>query len=178
MSRRGGDWVPCEEWGTDLEVGTNLAANIPLVTTVDTVLGTGLPTREVGTVEVGSEVIVNRVVGQVHLIANAAEGDIRYIERIRVGIRDNAGLFAFFANEFEDAADANESFLWQRVGFLEAGAQNIIAAFGHPYWSCIDCRVSRRLKDGQALYYTVQNVATSTSTLIVRPFLRSWARTV
>lgn len=180
MGKRGGDWVPCQEYGTAVSIAGNAGVNIPLVMTVESIFGAvaSTPVREVGTVETGSEAIVNRVVGQVDVTCSGAGTECVYIERIRTGMLDNQGAGIFFANSFANAEDANEPFLWQRISRLEVGAANILASFGHPYWSVVDVRVSRRLKDGMALFYSIEGRGAATVSLRVTPYLRSWARNV
>jgi len=168
MSRRG-DWVPGASYGVPINVGGGATIDFVLVATRDMIQAP--PDTEVATVEEGREVLTQRVIGQVEF-ATASEGPVRYIERIRTGIFDNSGLSAFFAGDFTLAQDANESFLWQRCGscsnlFLNLSPQ------ADPYWSCIDLRVSRKLTQDVALYYSVQVV--SIESIQVTHYLRTWA---
>jgi len=169
------DWVPCQGYGTGFVVAPQDTLDILLVAPRDISLPTiaGQAPTEVAVVETESEVATTRVVGNGMIIGGDAE--TLCIERIRTGIFDNAGAFAFFANSFLDPEDANEPFLWQRVS-TAAGVSN--NGWGiHPYWSLIDVRVGRRLRQDQALFYSVfNNAPIGGDGINVRPFLRTLAR--
>lgn len=167
-----GDWVPMPAYGTSILVTPGSPLDTVLVSPRDegpTAVG------EVGVVETQNEVITERTVGQVHSLANEDGGGI-LIERIRVGLLDDAGLAAFYADSFLDASEANEPFLWQRVTrFLDG--QNNVEPFAHPFYSVVDVKVARKLQRDQALFYSVQAFGEDTR-ITVTPFLRTWARIV
>lgn len=165
-----GDWVPCAGYGTQSSIVGVGALNILLVAPRDA-LNTP-PTTEIATVEESTDVVVDRTVGQVDI---SSTGATVFIERIRVGIFDNSGANAFFANSFADPDDANERFLWQRVSRFGAADFNILAPLGLPWWSVVDTNVSRMIASGVALFYSVQQL-TAVVTLRVTPYLRSYAR--
>lgn len=167
-----GDWVPCVGWGLSVAVPGNDAAHVPLVVTRDAIdVATD---AEVGTVEESSKTIVMRVVGSVHIVPTTTA---LTHERIRVGIYDNAGATAFYANTFALAADANEPFLWQRhISFDVSGAGNCSPTRSHPYWSLVDVRVSRKLEAGTGLFYTLETL--TAGDVRFTPYLRSYARSV
>lgn len=174
MSRKGGDWVPCSDYGQTLSIaGPLVTIEVVLVAPRDVSLPTGasIPSADVGVIEVENDIISNRVVGQVLV---SSDGPSVYIERIRLGILDNNGARAFYANDFTSSEDANEPFLWQRVNQMPVADFNV-QILAHPYWSVIDCRVSRRIKPGMALFYSLQQLSPVT-TLRVVPYLRTWAR--
>lgn len=174
MARRG-DWVPCRGYGLSVDILGNTSEHVVLVGAVDLFdVGSGLPQREVGAVEEANRVLTQRVVGDITI---SSDDDALVIERIRVGILDNAGAVAFFSNVFIGAgaaADANEPFLFQRVRRVSAGVLHP-EPIDHPYWTHIDCRVARRLEQDQALFYSINNVTAGTTVRVV-PFLRTWAR--
>lgn len=170
------DWVPCTSYGGSISVAPQDTLDVLLVAPRDIslpVIGGTAPT-EVAVVETESEVATTRVIGMPLIFPPDAETLI--IERIRVGLFDNAGAVAFFANSFTDSDDANEPFLWQRVSVQSAGVPNGSVSL-HPYWSVIDVRVGRRLRQDQALFYSVFNGApVGGDGMTVRPFLRTLAR--
>lgn len=172
MARASGDWVPIRGWGQDAAtVIPGPPADFVLVSPRDEdPVGPG----EVGVVEVQNEVVVERVVGQVQFFPS---DDTLIIERIRVGLLDNAGLAAFYTDDFSLGPDANEPFSWQRVSQGIGGTTNMDSPIGHPYWSTIDSRVSRKLTRDQALFYSVQVFGVGVG-VRVGLYLRSWARIV
>jgi len=177
MPRRQRDWVPMQGYGAGVSVPPQGTQDWILVVPRDVSLpnlAAATPT-EVATVEEGTEVATTRTVGQVLIVAPGEV--VVVIERIRVGLIDNAGATAFFANSFLDPEDANEPFLWQRVSVCGGAATENMGAFAHPWWSAIDCRVGRRLGPDQALFYSCfNNAAAGTDSITVRPFLRTLAR--
>jgi len=177
MPRMRRDWVPCQSYGAGYAVLPLQVTDIILVAPRDVTLPTigGAAPTEVAVVETENEVATTRVIGQV-LIINGDSGDVLVVERIRVGILDNAGATAFFADSFVDDQGANEPFLWQRVSVLPVSERNMDTG-RHPYWSSIDVRVGRRLSAGQALFYSVESQApVGGDSITVRPFLRTLAR--
>lgn len=173
------DWVPMQEYGIGWSVGPMLIGNRVLVAPRDISLpiAAGVAPTEVAVVETETEVATTRVVGAVLLTGPDAVTLV--IERIRVGILDNAGLTAFFADDFADDQAANEPFLWQRVSVLDGsvGSERNMGPTVHPFWSVVDVRVGRRLRQDQALFYSVQNLApVGGDSLTVRGFLRTLAR--
>lgn len=172
MSR--GDWVPCENWGTSIAVGAGGGfANIVLVQPRQ---GAGATPTVTQAVEDEADIVVLRVVGQVQI--SSAAGSTA-LERIRVGIRDNAGLNAFFAGSFTSGIDANEPFLWcrqQEVPISGTTYSNNMNPRVHPWWSVIDINVKRRLNQSVALFYSVSNPGANAITVV--PWLRTYARSV
>jgi len=174
---RNRDWVPCQAWGQGITVAPQDTVDVVLVAPRDITLPNlaAVAPTEVAVVETESEVATTRVVGQAFVIGGDQQN--LYIERIRVGLFDNAGAFAFFANSFLDGEDANEPFLWQRIGTTGGGSDANAGWLVHPYWSLIDLRVGRRLRQDQALFYSIfNNAAVGGDALTLRLFLRTLAR--
>jgi len=183
-----GDWVPQTRYAlpTTLSLDgalTEFSINMLLLSTGDDL---GL-VAEVGVVETQREVLAKRVIGGVVFRANVSEDSTVYVhERIRVGMLNADGDPSFFATNMNDADDANEPFLWERVstialteGFTSTWPQ---ADVGHPGWSQIDCRVARKLTRADALYYSVSVTRFEAGffsvgdVFIVTSALRTWAR--
>lgn len=167
------DWAPCSDYGEVISVTATNVLNVLLLAPRDTTIASqaSLAQTEIAVLETENDIIANRVVGQV--VIESDEPSF-YGERIRMGILDNAGARSFFANSTVDALDANEPFLWQRFATADGVSANNLVV-NHPYWSCIDVRVSRRIRQGFALFYTIENVS-ATATLRVRPLLRTLGR--
>lgn len=174
MARNVGDWVPLPAWGAQENVDDATPLDLLLVAPRDAIGATG----EVGTVETVNELVVERVVGYVDIEnPEIGEDEVRVIERIRVGLYDDNGLVAFYSDDPQDASQANEPFLWQRVSRMDAG-QNNNNVVVHPWWTFLDVKSARRLSRDQALFYSIWTVGASMTRLNVTPFLRSWARLV
>lgn len=180
------DWVPIQEYGVGWGVPPQGVTNRVLVAPRDISLPTaaGTAPTEIAVVETETEVATTRVVGQV--LITGPDVPTLIIERIRVGILDNAGLTAFFTGDFTDGQGANEPFLWQRVSVVgsaggAAGADSArnMGPLAHPFWSAIDVRVGRRLTQDKALFYSVYSDAPiGGDSITVRPFLRTLARLI
>lgn len=184
-----GDWVPCIRYGTQQSADLNPALteftlNVLLVGVGAANIGTQ---GEVGTVEVESEVLTKRVVGPMMFRAAFVEGHTLIVhERIRVALRNDTGDLSFYAEDLNEANDANEPFLWERVATLEVTPGVVYtwpqADVGHPGWSTIDVRVARRLRRQDALIYSVQvnqfegGGFDVTDLFTIVPWLRTWAR--
>jgi len=180
------DWVPIQEYGVGWSVPPQGVTNRVLVAPRDVSLpvAAGAAPTEIAVVETENEVATTRVVGQVLIVG--PDSPVLIVERIRVGILDNAGLTAFFTGDFTDGQGANEPFLWQRVSLVgsaqldgEADASRNMGPLAHPFWSVVDVRVGRRIRQDQALFYSVYNDApVGGDAVTVRPFLRTLARLV
>jgi hypothetical protein len=119
-------------------------------------------------------------------MAFASSLDFLIHERIRVGLMSDEGDISVFADDMNDASQANEPFLWERVAQVNATALTTVLwpqpDIGHPGWSQIDVRVARRLRRQDVLIYSVQlQPLTETGfdpgdVVRVIPFLRTWAR--
>lgn len=176
------DWVPCQNYGTASFIPPGASLHVVLVAPRDVSIPTvasPAPT-EVGVVETETEVATTRVVGQVFIAVSDdviwEQTNLQVAERVRVGIYDNAGAFAFFANSLYSAQDANEPFLWQRYS-TPSQFGNMEAQVSHPWWSVVDIRVGRRLRQDQALFYSVSNPQPAGGqTIVVKPLLRTLAR--
>lgn len=180
MGRIGRDWVPCQNYGTINTVNPSATLNIVLVAPRDVSIPTvgGSAPTDVAVVETESEVATTRVVGQVMIVSSVVPPNFitPCAERIRVGLFDNSGATAFFANSFTNAQDANEPFLWQRFQ-TPSNTGNMDGGFSHPWWSVIDVRVGRRLRQDQALFYSITNrFAAGGPTLSVQLLVRTLAR--
>lgn len=175
MARSVGDWVPCQGYGVTEGVDDSTGVlSFALVIPRDQLGLAG----EVASVETHNEVVTERVIGYVDIeVPEAADDEIRVIERIRVGLYDDAGLAAFYADSLADAPQANEPFLWQRVSRYDAG-QNNNNVVCHPWWSYLDVKSARKLERQQFLAYSVQTFGAATERVNVTPFLRTWARLV
>lgn len=176
VNRRHGDWVPCVGWG---DPGTALFGD-PTVTLLvaareEILVNAGA----VGTLETNDNILVHRVVGCVS-ITQASEDALGFIhERIVVGILDDDNNFALFADDYNDASQANEPFMWTRIQqMLVAGETNMgPTGAAHPYYANIDVRVKRRLFRDQALFHVTQVVGVvggPDPQARVVPFLRSY----
>lgn len=183
-----GDWVPCLNYG----VQTELDIIVPNLLGLDNVLvGVGPATigslGDIATVETEDEVMTKRVVGDIVFRGALLQDHSLLIhERIRVGLRDDGGVMSFFANDFQEASQANEPFLWERVQTFEAEANVAFmwpaGPLSHPGYSHVDVRVARRLSREQVLVYSVQVLSITAApfdvedVIYVFPFLRTWAR--
>lgn len=184
-----GDWVPCVGYG-----GGGLSTLNPLngfleqeYILVQTGDDQGL-VGEVAVVETQSEVLTKRVVGWVTFRASLLiDNDILIHERIRVGLLSDEGDLSFFADDLNDASQANEPFLWERVSQIRTTAGDSFLwpqpDVGHPGWSQIDVRVARRLQRHEVLVYSCQVSSLFGESPFdpgdifrVIPFLRTWAR--
>lgn len=138
----------------------------------------GVNFGRVGTMEGTDNIVVTRVVGQVHLTLASEDPAVVVHERIVVGILDDSNNFALWADDYNDATEANEPFTWTRIQcFPLTGDSNLTPpGIVHPFWSVIDSRVGRRLMRDQALFYVCQVVAGGGPDPQVRvtPWLRSW----
>lgn len=171
--KRKGDWVPARAYGAPLTL--DQAAPSTDLVLVRTTTDEDPAQPGTGVVEAGSEVLVQRVVGQVR--ASMEEGSATLAMRIRVGIYDDQlDQAAFFATSLFDAGDANEPFLWQRYVRMTGGT-DLFDYLSHPWWNSVDVRVARRLTRDQALYISFQAFGLgATDAIVLNVFLRSWAR--
>lgn len=184
-----GDWVPCVAYGVQ-----QLAALDPAdlaIARLDVLLvypsdGLGVA-GEVGVVEVEDEVMSKRSVGWVaHRIGTVEELAIVVHERIRVCMQADDGTQLFFATDLESGSDANEPFLWERVSIVESFAGGFPLTWPSPVvgtkdYSIIDVGVTRKLRRGDALVYSVQWSAINGEfdpgdVLSTFVWLRTWAR--
>lgn len=187
-----GDWVPCLRYGIQQDADIDLAndwLNLDIVLVGVGNASIGLA-GEVATVETEATVLTKRVVGPLLFRCAFVEDHAIVIhERIRVALRDDAGLLAFYAIDLNDQNEANEPFLWERVSTLEVtgGAAPIVESWpnpviSHPGWGPLDVGVARRLRRQDALVYTCQvsqltaNPFGVGDVFSVVPFLRTWAR--
>lgn len=183
-----GDWAPQTRYGLPTQAALTpglftFTLNVLLLAPEDDL---GLA-PEVAVLETQNDLLVKRVVGGIIFRAGVVfNSTLRIHERIRVGLLNADGDASFFATELNDADDANEPFLWERVSTLEVVAETTYtwpqADAGHPGWSQIDCRVARRLNRAEALFYSVEvaryeagpfNVA---DLFLVTGYLRTWGR--
>lgn len=166
MARRG-DWVPCRDWG-DIETAiAGVATEYVLLRHGDNIL----QVPAISAMEETDDIVCERVVGQYELLSTG-EDPVTVICRIRVGIYDDLNdTAAFYADDFNDANQANEPFLWQRI--MVATEISSIDAIVSPAWSMVDCRVKRKLSREQALFFSVFPVNADVQ---VRAWLRTWAR--
>lgn len=188
-----GDWVPCAGYGQALRADLPLDGPLEGKLVLETLLvapGPDLFTEsgDVANVEMETEVLVKRVIGPIAFAVTLQDDhDVVIHERIRVGLRQDDGTATFFAVSMEDAEDANEPFLWERVSHDQYSGGAVyywpLPAISHPYFGPVDVKVARKLRRQEALYYSVEvtnltaaNVFTIADLFIVRPYLRSWAR--
>lgn len=183
-----GDWVPMTRYGLQTQMSVNPALtewtiNMLLLSTGDDL---GL-VPEVGIVETQNDVLAKRVVGGVLFRSSMALNATLIVhERIRVGLLNADGDPSFFATELNDADDANEPFLWERMSQIATLAEEVYtwpqADVGDPRWSMIDCRVARRLSRAEALYYSVSVTKYEAAAfgvgdvITVLGYMRTWAR--
>lgn len=167
-----GDWVPSRNYGVQTLISpSTIPTDFVLLSPRDATGGVGA--GETAVVEDNDEVLLHRVVGQVFLNNLSGGSTLVVRERIRVGLLDNAGAAAFFSDNFGDASEANEPFLWERTQVLTAGDTNLDGGFSHPFFSFVDIRSKRKLQRQQALFYSVS--FSGTNDLGVTLFLRCWA---
>lgn len=166
---RGGDWVPCRQYGDPIPYGAGNPANIILVRS-----GTGvLAIPEESVIESPDDIVVERVIGQFEL-SSEEEVPVLACLRVRVAIYDDLNdQVAFYADSLFTGTGANEPFLWQRYLRPSPDAFGGLQQVDHPWWTSVDIRVKRRLGRDQAL---VLSVETGGALHTIRPFLRSWAR--
>lgn len=167
--RRGGDWVPCLGYGSVGFITAATPADVLLVAARQNLTPGG---GEIALREDDDDLIVHRVVGSMEL-SLATEDPDGLAERIRMGLFDDAGLIAFFADSFEDASQANEPFLWQRNTQYTVTGQSNQDFLAHPYWSLIDIRVKRRIRRDEGLFWSGQ-ITSATAQIRFVPRLRSW----
>jgi len=168
MARRY-DWVPCSTYG---EPTQNIAGGTPediVLVRPDVAAG------NLGLVSVPDpvdDVTVIRVVGAVFWEQTGAPTFPVVIERIRMAVDVGGVQVQGAALDLQDADDANEPFLWQRV-YASRNANYGASSDGatHPWWSHIDVTVKRRVNNGEALIYSIQFATPATG--LVRPFLRT-----
>ena len=115
-----GDWVPCEGYGQVFEWTAGVEGNLVLVSTgefLGTIRSDANESARVGVMDVRDDLIVERIVGHVYIrtTVRVDQGNGVFAERIRKGMLDDDGLIATFAEDFSDAGEANEAFLWQRA---------------------------------------------------------------
>lgn len=184
-----GDWVPCVEYGEQIVFALDAASqtwhiDVALVTVGAGQLGFN---GEVGTVEREAEVLCKRVVGPLCLrMAFLETHSLLVHERIRVGLQADDGTQSFYALDLNDAADANEPFLWERCSMFELPSLQVATwpdpFVSHPGWGPLDVRVARRLRRQDVLVYSCSvthvtaTVFDASDVVSVFPFLRTWAR--
>lgn len=175
-SRQHGDWVPCIGWG---EQGTALVGDPHIVLLVAAREGISVNSGLVGVVESNDNLLVHRVVGSFHWDLASEDPAVVIHERIVVGILDDDNNFALWADDYNDASQANEPFMWTRVSQAALTGDSNINPAGvvHPYWSVIDTHVKRRLFRDQALFHVTQVVGAGAGEPQLRctPFLRTYA---
>lgn len=163
--------MPCLGWG---EPGFSLIGDPYTTILVASRSVLGLDSGLVALRENDDQLVVHRVVGQVDVV-NATEAPVTLLERIVVGLYDDDNLAAFFADDYQDASQANEPFLWQRVSTqVTGGVSSIDSPLGHPFWSVVDVRSKRKLERDEALFYRCQVVGAVGAQARIIPYLRCW----
>lgn len=183
-----GDWVPCFRYGTSTAGAVDTVNGIITVNFLLVQVGAADQgvIGDIASVETEDEVITKRVVGPVLFRLSFIE-DVSVVvhERIRVALLSDDGDLSFFATDLNDASQANEPFLWERVSQTSLVAGTVAEwpqpDFSHPGYSELDVRVARKLRRHEALVYSVQVAAQAgdfnvEDLVLVRPFLRTWAR--
>lgn len=175
--KRNWDWVPCEPYGQDFFLQPATAPNTEgTITSVQLVVpriaeGSADQDSAIGQPDVVNGLTIKRVRG--HVIpfffsqdetSGKFQASILIHERIHVGLYDlNDGTIATTVDSLQNAADANERFLWSRtqvhdVSWALGGSQIVAplidAGHTHPYYYEVDVSAQRRIQQGEVLLYS------------------------
>lgn len=179
-SRRGDWWVDTRIYGTAFQINLGLTASIPLV-------------DQLVLFDYEDTVVLDRVVGHFFFSNSSIEENPEnfnsdmFVCHMRVRpareLLSGAGNYAV-SGTMVDGDVAEEDFLWERKMYLDPTTPGDTCLNGNagvdvPWYHTIDCRVSRRVEQGEAIILNFANgdpdyAVNGQRVLQVTPYLRCY----